>query len=159
MVRVARVFADDWFLLRDVRLGALADSPEAFAATLEEAELADEAAWREWPASQPVFLACVGDEAVGMGGIFTGEDPAVHRLVALWVDPARRGAGIATALMGAIEDWARHDGADVLELWVAEGNAPARRLYESRGYLPTGQTKPLPSNPHEREARYTLALG
>ena len=145
--------------MRGVRLRALADSPEAFAATLEEAELADEAAWREWPESQPVFLACVGNEAVGMGGVFTGEDPAVHRLVALWVDPARRGLGVATALMEVIEDWARLDGADVLELWVADGNAPARRLYESRGYLPTGNTKPLPSNPQEREARYTLALG
>jgi GNAT superfamily N-acetyltransferase len=45
-----------------------------------------------------------------------------------------RGAGIGTALMDAIESWARGQGIDHLSISVRTANDGARRLYERRGF-------------------------
>jgi ribosomal protein S18 acetylase RimI-like enzyme len=54
-------------------------------------------------------------------------------LRALAVEPARRGGGIGTLLIDALEDRARVAGASCLALDVAAKNRAARRLYERLG--------------------------
>jgi len=56
----------------------------------------------------------------------------VHRLV---VDPAAFGGGVATALLDALE--ARETDAERWTVGTGAGNAPARALYERRGYAVT----------------------
>ncbi|TFD85845.1 GNAT family N-acetyltransferase [Cryobacterium lactosi] len=55
-------------------------------------------------------------------------------LISLWVDPAVRSRGVATALITAIARWAAGTGAATLGLSVMAGNVPARRTYERNGF-------------------------
>lgn len=52
----------------------------------------------------------------------------------LYVDVAARGGGVARALMDAVRQLARGNGAAEVFLQTARDNAPARALYESLGY-------------------------
>jgi GNAT superfamily N-acetyltransferase len=71
----------------------------------------------------------------------------VPDVVSVWVRPAFRGRGVADALIEATAGWARARSFPALSLWVTETNASARRLYARRGFAPTGESQPLPSNP------------
>jgi ribosomal protein S18 acetylase RimI-like enzyme len=50
------------------------------------------------------------------------------------VEPLLRQRGIASALLAAVENEARQRGLPYMSLMVTEDNAPARTLYERRGY-------------------------
>jgi GNAT superfamily N-acetyltransferase len=52
----------------------------------------------------------------------------------LYVRPAARGKGVADELMRAAAEYARTNGADVLELTVLEDNDAARHFYERLGF-------------------------
>lgn len=54
----------------------------------------------------------------------------------LFVTPAHRRAGIGRALLSSAEDLARATGAQGLVLAIPKTNAPARALYETRGWKP-----------------------
>ena len=51
----------------------------------------------------------------------------------LAVDPARRSAGVGSALLEAARGWARERGATHLELDTAEARTDAQRFYEREG--------------------------
>jgi ribosomal protein S18 acetylase RimI-like enzyme len=77
----------------------------------------------------------------------------------MWVSPRARGHGVGEALVSAVTGWAAARGFAAVHLWVTETNSPARRLYERCGFKPTGERKPLPSDPslHELAMRRPLA--
>jgi RimJ/RimL family protein N-acetyltransferase len=56
-----------------------------------------------------------------------------------------RGRGVGTALLAAVENWARHAGVEAIVLDVATPNDAAARLYERLGYreVTRGMTKPI----------------
>ena len=151
--RVRRVNEADWRALRDVRLGALADSPDAFGSTLEREQTFGDAEWREWAqeagagAAETCLLAWIEDEPVGIVGGFveTGSDH-VH-LIAMWVAPQARRLGIGRALIDAVVAWAVEISARSIRLDVADDNADARRLYDAAGFSPTGRTKQYEERP------------
>jgi ribosomal protein S18 acetylase RimI-like enzyme len=74
-----------------------------------------------------------GEEAPGPGST---RRPIAGSVVGLAVLPAHRGRGIGTALIAAVEAWARDTGQREIRLEVAVENAAARRLYERLGYEP-----------------------
>lgn len=77
-----------------------------------------------------------------------------HGLVwMLAVDPGHRRRGVATALMRRAEEWCPSD-----RLFVStnQSNAPARRLYESLGYLESGTVDNL--DPGDPEVFYCRML-
>jgi len=140
--------AREWRSYRDLRLRALADSPDAFGTTLEEALERSEDAWRsqlctgvESGRGLPLAAALRG-ALVGMAWAGIVADGSAF-LVQMWVSPDARGAGIGRALLEAALDWSRERGAEGRELKVACGNVPARRLYERAGFLPRGEQEPL----------------
>jgi GNAT superfamily N-acetyltransferase len=57
-----------------------------------------------------------------------------------------RGQGVAGTLLISVVDWARGDGAQVLTLWVVDGNEPATRLCRRHGFLPTGERQLAPDS-------------
>jgi ribosomal protein S18 acetylase RimI-like enzyme len=142
-LEVRRVRAGEWASLRQVRLRALAESPEAFATTFEEARTRPEGWWRRWAArsaeraEQAMFLAWEGDPA-GIGGAFA--EQGGFRVISLWVEPGVRGRGIGRALLDAAVAFA---GEAEVRLSVADGNDSARRLYERYGFVDTGLAGPL----------------
>jgi RimJ/RimL family protein N-acetyltransferase len=151
----------DWSDVRAVRLRALADAPTVFAARLEDERDRPAAVWRERLASPSAatFLASDEDDVVGIVGVFLvpDSDSRMH-LVSMWVEPERRGAGIASAMIDRVLDWSRNHAARTVELWVTETNEAARRLYLRSGFIPTGARQPLPSDPSIEEIQMTRTL-
>jgi ribosomal protein S18 acetylase RimI-like enzyme len=87
------------------------------------------AAWhRHYPAAQP-----------GYGFVAEAIPEA-----SLGVEAAWRGRGIGRALLTALADRARENGAQALSLSVDANNAPAVALYQSMGFRSAGGT---PGNP------------
>ena len=64
--------------------------------------------------------------------------PGVPEVAALSVDPERRGEGVATALLSAVEVLVLGRGRERVGLAVGTGNPAARSLYERRGYRDAG---------------------
>ncbi|PZF88809.1 GNAT family N-acetyltransferase [Micromonospora deserti] len=85
--------------------------------------------------SVPVFfVARDGDgAALGCGGLRFLE-PGSAEIKRMYVEPAARGSGVATAILRALEDAARD--ADVTTLLLETGTAQpdAMRFYEREGY-------------------------
>jgi GNAT superfamily N-acetyltransferase len=151
-VVIREVGAGDWRLLRDVRLRALADAPYAFLTTHEQASRRSDAEWREWAAPDDhgtAFVADAGGRFDGMVAAFVADDPATVHLVAMWVDPAARGTGVAGELVEAVVGWARDRGAARVALNVEAGNDRALRLYERCGFTVPAEPPVLPYSPHE----------
>jgi GNAT superfamily N-acetyltransferase len=164
-VAVHRITADDAQRLRAVRLAALADSPTAFGSTWEREAAFDAERWRDRAvagasgAESSTWLAFEGEAVVGIAGGYR-PDPAVPAVdvVSMWVAPSARRSGAGRLLVATVVDWARAEGAASVSLWVTRGNEPAQRLYESMGFVETGDHQPLPSDPCKDEVRMALAL-
>ena len=88
-----------------------------------------------------MFLAWDGATPIGIAGTF--EDAGEHVVIAMWVDPARRGEGIGRQLLDAVVDFIRAKGAREVVLGVVDGNDAARVLYERYGFVDTGVANPL----------------
>jgi GNAT superfamily N-acetyltransferase len=156
-----------WETVREVRLGALAESPGAFFATLEQEQAYDEQKWRQRLTETAYFgawedgraprliglVACFPEERAG------GAPAASWHLVAMWVSPDRRGRGIADRLVGAACDLARGRGAARVALWVADANPRARAFYRRLGFALSGERALMrDGDPGSGEARMTLDL-
>ena len=85
-----------------------------------------------------IFLAYLGDEAVGIATCFLGLSTFTARPLVnvhdLAVVPPHRGRGIGRALLAAVEAGARERGCCKLTLEVGESNGRARRVYEGAGF-------------------------
>jgi GNAT superfamily N-acetyltransferase len=135
--QIRRVRPDEWRELRELRLDALRDAPDAFVTTYEQALAYPDDEWRARTA-WPTFVAVAGERLVGMA---TGWAKAhgVAALVQMYVRPEARGTPVAERLVAAVLDWARGEGFARVELGVAEGNVRAERLYARCGFARTGE--------------------
>jgi GNAT superfamily N-acetyltransferase len=81
-----------------------------------------------------VFLVAFDDDqAVGCGGLRTLDD-AHGEIKRMYVIPERRGTGVATAILTALEGEARGRGWSRLVLETGDRQPDAMRLYEREGY-------------------------
>ena len=150
--------AADWRVYRDIRLRALADAPDAFLSTLERELAFDDGVWRDRASSGNTLLACDGDTAVGTATLIDDRHEAGGKeVVAMWVDPGHRRAGVASALLEQLAQRARREGSRFIALWVADGNETARRVYERAGFSATGQREPMRDDHTEFRMRRSLA--
>ncbi|GAA0557908.1 GNAT family N-acetyltransferase [Paractinoplanes ferrugineus] len=140
-----RLGADDWRTWRDMRLAALADTPDAFASTLAKEAGYTEADWRAWLAAPLGLKLLAGDDA-GMIGAWAPDGTV--ELYSMWVRPQWRGRGVGDLLIGEVLRWA---GTRPVELWVAEGNVVAERLYLRHGFRLTDRRQPHPGRSGVRE--------
>ena len=86
------------------------------------------------------------------------EDPALGHLRNLYLDRSQWGSGLASTLMEAAVEGARERGFAELRLFVAEGQARARRFYEREGWRAV--TEPyFDSVPGLSMVEYRRALG
>jgi ribosomal protein S18 acetylase RimI-like enzyme len=145
---VRRARPGDWAIVRDLRLAALADAPDAFAATLAQEASQPEAEWRARIGARPWFLGFRDGQPAGLiAGLpprpGPDQDQAWH-LVSMWVSPHARGGGLAGRLVGAVTEHASRAGAAQVTLWVAVGNGRARAFYRRIGFTPTGRRQIYP---------------
>jgi ribosomal protein S18 acetylase RimI-like enzyme len=131
----------------------LTSDPTSFNVSPRVTRSHDPAWWEQWAldavaaTDKIVFFAEVNASAVGM--IAAHVDDGVVHTGALWIEPDHRHAGLAGALLNAVETWARDVRATTVELSVAEHNDGARRLYERRHYRATGERVPTRFSHHE----------
>jgi GNAT superfamily N-acetyltransferase len=158
MVLVRATTLDDWQAMREIRLQALRDAPDAFASSHAREAAFEPAEWYRRATRDGSFLAYLPDgELAGLAGGFE-EEPGVVELVSMFVRPQARGHGAGEALVDAVAAWARNRNAASLHLWVTETNKPALRLYERCGFTATPERQPLPSNPALGEVGMSRAL-
>lgn len=134
--------------MRDLRLAALADTPDAFAATLATETGQPEAEWRARIGALPWFLGFRDGQPAGLIAALPprpgpDQDGTWH-LVSMWVSPDARGSGLADRLVGAVTGHASRAGAAQVTLWVAVGNERARAFYRRMGFTPTGRRQVYP---------------
>ena len=160
MAEIREAGAGDWQAMRDVRLAALRDAPQAFASSYEREAAFTEADWQRRIARGGSFLAYAPELGTAPAGIAGGFEagPGTIELVSMWVRPRARGHGIGQALVEAVAGWARARGASRLHLWVTENNRHARLLYERCGFRPTAERQPLPSDPGVTEIGMVRSL-
>jgi GNAT superfamily N-acetyltransferase len=149
----------DWAILREIRLAALLDAPQAFGSTYQQEARFTEAQWRKRINDRSAtFFAHLDEDAAPAGIAAVWVHDGAADLVSMWVRPDARGRGVGEALVMAAAGWARARDHGTLFLWVTELNAPARRLYERCGFTPTGDRQPLPSDPALAEIRMRRPL-
>lgn len=139
-LEIQRAKFGDEGMLRNLRVQALTDAPEAFGSTLERERARTIEDWRKWMAPGVTFILLAPDEARGLvAGVCDPVDDSVVHLMAMWVHPAVRATGGADLLIEAVKKWAAEVGATEVRLNVVETNARAKRCYERNGFRATGQ--------------------
>jgi RimJ/RimL family protein N-acetyltransferase len=144
---VTRLTVDDWQVLRDVRLAALADSPEAFAADLAAERSVAEEQWRARLGADTWAVARRGGASVGLLGVSepAPRDAADGWIHGWWISPQARGTGAARPML----DWAlgvgRQRGWSRIGLGVWAENTEAIAAFTALGFV--GQD-PRPSSRH-----------
>lgn len=163
---IRRVRPSDGPVLRAVRLRALRSDPDAFGSSYQREVDRPSESWTKRAAESSVgddqclFVAETHAGLVGMVGAYTPEDdPLARYLFGMWVAPEARSIGIGYRLVEAITRWSIEGGAREVRLWVVAGNLAALRLYERAGFVKTGATQPLSSNPSLTEVLMRLHLG
>lgn len=164
---VKTLIADEWLILRDARLEALAESPQSFLARYEVEAAYDEGKWRSEFVRGKWSIALADGRVVGLLGA-TREPwmpPQDRDLEYVWTAASLRRRGVATMLLKTALDrlpqagvhtfWGVH----TVWLWVLEGNESARRLYEGFGFQSTHLRQRLPPKQGKRyEERMRLSL-
>jgi GNAT superfamily N-acetyltransferase len=134
---VRRAGLGDEPTLRQLRLHALTDAPEAFGSTYDREAARTTSDWQRWLSPGATFILEGADGPRGIVACAHDADLAIVELMAMWVNPSARGSAGGDALVSAVLDWARREGATIVRLKVVEGNARARRFYERNGFCLT----------------------
>jgi ribosomal protein S18 acetylase RimI-like enzyme len=139
-VELRRLMPEDAAVYREIRLEALADSPDAFASTLEAEQDRPLESFAARLADAHVIGAFDGPRLAGVAGFYAQAGPKHAHKGMLWgmyVRPAYRGTGIGRVLVEAIIAHARQR-VELLQLFVVSDNTAARRLYASLGFVEYG---------------------
>jgi GNAT superfamily N-acetyltransferase len=158
---IERMAVSEWIRLRAIRLSALAAEPHAFGTARHHDLRWSREQWRETLSRNVWLRASTRAGAIhGVVAYFpTDTQPdGAPQLGSMWVDPAARGQGIARRLCDAVADAARADCAQMLGLWVVDGNQGAADAYSRLGFRASGDTKPAPRPPHPVMHRMLLPL-
>jgi ribosomal protein S18 acetylase RimI-like enzyme len=151
---------DEWTELRDIRLSALKDSPDAFLATYGEESERDESYWRSEFARCDWHVGFENGLAISLLGCTRDirQRTSPPYLEYLWVSPGARRRGVAFDLVSYVVERLRAAGVRLAYLWVLDGNDAAVRLYRRVGFVSTNHSQPLASRPGRHEEKMQLDL-
>lgn len=105
-VTVRPTVESDWEILKNLRLEALQDSPDAFTATFEKTKTHSDSEWRDRVAQKrpcQFLLAFDGMRAVGMVG-GTIDKQHEFTVVAMWLYENYRGNSVADLLISSLQN-------------------------------------------------------
>lgn len=137
---------DDWEAYRAVRLEALRESPEAFVATYEDESAFDEPTWRARMRRSTRLIAEQDGKPVGIASVGrakSSDEGDTGEIFGLWVEPDRRGSGVATALVKRGARQAREAGRSHVIYWVGTENGRAVAFASGMGFRPTDDRRPM----------------
>ena len=162
-VAIRTIRPEEWQSYRSFRLQALADSPNAFATTLEQARAWSDQDWKRRfssPSAEREFpmVAEACGQFIGMAWVQVDPTKRSAHLFQMWVAPAHRARGVGRKLVAAAIEWAKSQGAREIVLGVTSGDSPARRLYESAGFKTVGSLEPLRPTSELKVQNMSLSL-
>jgi len=148
MIEVRTARPDEWRYVRDLRLRALADSPDAFGSTFERERVYAKREWLRWisgweRAVNRLLVAIDEQTWIGMAVGSRADDDERAHLYAMWVDPVSRRAGVGRRLVEAVLAWAEAEGATEIELGATATNRDAVVFYERLGFADSGERHAL----------------
>lgn len=138
----------DWLDLKTIRMQSLMESPKAFGLSYETASKYTDEQWQERAGNRTppmYFIARQNDVPIGLIGAVKAHDQ--FNLIAMWVAPEHRGAGVGKALVEKVLSIAASRGESEISLFVSPLNQAACGLYEKAGFRFTEQVEPLESHP------------
>lgn len=140
----------DWQDYKSVRLESLRESPDSFASTYDRELSFMPEQWKSRlrissSIHDAVAIAAVAEKRfIGLLSCVIREpDTNSAHMYQMWVSPDYRKRGIGTALVNFVKSWAADKGMETLLLSVTTINTEAVSLYQSIGFNPVGETKPL----------------
>ncbi len=143
----SKVAPADWQAYKELRLQALAENPQAFAVTIEEAESRTDEAWQELLQQPHICTLMVVEDGQPVGMVRAQWKPKNEKLRhiadigSLFVANSQRGKGIGKQLMIKLEAVLKEQYEILkMKLFVMEDN-PAAQLYEKMGYRQVGLLK------------------
>lgn len=151
---------DGWAELREVRLRALAESPQSFLSTHADQVTWPDERWQAETRRGDWLVKLDQGDSVGLLGA-TGEYdiPESERYLSyLWVAPTHRHRGIGEHLVRTMLTRLQAAGVPRVWLWVIDGNPVAARLYQRLGFASTGDHQPLKDGSGREERRMSLPL-
>ena len=142
----------DVALWKSVRFAALADSPAAFGATLEDARMREGEQWSADLTETSTYVA-VGDNDDAIGSIRISpdrEDTDWFRITSFWVAPKHRGTSLAGDLMDSaileavlVDEFSEpHDRRSGVLLWCGRSNERAAAFYRKSGFVADESWRP-----------------
>ncbi len=148
-INVTLLNPDSWTRLRDIRLRALKENPEAFGAThAEESKLAEQG-WRDRFKKEDYLIGSIEEEDVGTLYIevLKGDHGATCWIGGCWTDPIYRGFGVMKSLFEYIDLHSNEKGWQRQGLGVWVHNQNAIKAYEAIGFSVAGQKMASTSRP------------
>lgn len=159
---------EDGPLLKSIFLEMLIDSPDVFGGTPADyidlpASFWDDLAerWSSPFGSEIAYLVTEDGRTFAHGaGVMTEKfGHPMLEIMSMYTPPALRARGAATEILRNLINWGRAHRAITAYLWVAEGNALARHLYEKMGFrLQPDDRRPMREGSDRYESRMVLAL-
>ena len=137
---IRRLRSDDAASFRAIRLEALKANPELLRSTFALEDKLDVAWFARRLEDAHIVGAFREGELVGTAGFSIQQgQPNAHkgRLFGMYVRSSSRNLGVGRLLLRAVLDVAREN-VELIQLSVVRDNGPARRLYESAGFLEFG---------------------
>ncbi len=142
MVQIRRLGSGDERALKEIRLRALLDEPDAFGSSYERESLFVESDWQGRLARvDAASFVCERGDGIAVGlvtGMIDDNSAHVARLTSMWVDPEARGSGVAGLLIDEVIAWSLMRKCESIRLDFTEGNGRAERAYEKSGFRRTG---------------------
>ena len=128
-------------------------------ANLLDGQRIDEAGLHDMLAlPQAAILLCQNAAGELLGSFHVQADAERLHLSMLAVAPAGQGQGVGKFLLHAAEDYGRQHGCTVSKMTVISVRPELIAYYERKGYLPTGATKPFPTDPRFGVPKQPLEL-
>lgn len=160
MPHIELLTADQWEILRRVRLEALRQAPDSFLARYEDEEKFEEARWRaEFDRGQWSVGSYRRRRVSLLGSTREKHTPwSECFLEYLWVSPEWRYRGLGSSMLVHAIERLRKEGVRTAFLWVLDGNDTAVRLYRRVGFVSANHRQPLPDRPGRSEELMRLDL-
>ena len=160
---IRRLTGEDAALFHALRLEALTNEPGSFGSSASEQAGRSLEQVAKTLSETTMFGGFIANDLVGMAG-FARMNPVKEQhkgtVWSMYLRPSARGSGMAGALLDAVIDHARGV-VEELRLVVVVDNAPAVRLYESRGFVRWGvepYALKLEEGTYTTDAYYALSL-